>query len=94
MNIRDGLRKILCNSETGILWNKKLQGKDFKLEFEEHSGADCSQWIEIYYVGKTQYALRNTLSIGWNDRCVDEKEVDEFLKLEYLFKDEEVEIVD
>ena len=94
MNIRDALKTILCNSETGILWNKKLQGKDFSLEFGERSGSDCSQWIEIYYIGKTQYRLGTRLPIEWHGECIDEKEIDKFLKVEYLFKDEDVDIID
>lgn len=65
MNIKDGLRIIFCNPETRILWNKKLRGKDFMLEFGENSGADSSQWVEVYYVGeKTQYTLITTMDIG------------------------------
>lgn len=63
MNIREAMEIILCNPETGVLWDKKIKGKDFILEFSENSGANCSQWIEVYFVGETTYCLSPTIPV-------------------------------
>ena len=93
MNIREAMEIILCNPETGVLWDKKIKGKDFILKFGENSSADCSQWIEVYFVGKTTYRLASTIPVDWYGK-VDKKYVDEFLLKEYLLENEDVKIVD
>ena len=93
MNMKEAMETILCNPNTGVLWNKKIKGKDFILEFGENSGSDCSQWIEVYFVGKTAYRLSPTIPVDWYGK-VDKKYIDRFLLKEHLLKDEEVEIVD
>ena len=100
MNIKEALKIILCDSQKGVDYNKFIKGKDYILRFNEnesYSARDCNtiHKIEIYCNCENYLYLLDSIILcdSYNKKnYVDESEIDEFLKRQYLFKNEDVEI--
>lgn len=96
MNIRDALKVVCCNSETGVLWEKVLKGRNFELSFSEYSAPDSSIWVRVFIKTETtSYFLGKALMIEnpyQEPEYVAEEEIDKFIKNEYLLENEEVNI--
>lgn len=88
MNIKEALKIILCDSQKGVDYNKFIKAEDYVLRFNEnesYSASDCENY---------SYLLDSImLCDSYNKKnYVDESEINEFLKRQYLLKNEDVEI--
>ena len=100
MNIKEALKIILCDSQKGVDYNKFIKAEDYVLRFNEnesYSASDCDtiHKIEIYCDCENYSYLLDSIMLcdSYNKKnYVDESEINEFLKRQYLLKNEDVEI--
>ena len=100
MNIKEALKIILCDSQKGVDYNKFIKAEDYVLRFNEnesYSTSDCDtiHKIEIYCDCENYSYLLDSIMLcdSYNKKnYVDESEINEFLKRQYLLKNEDVEI--
>lgn len=103
MNIKEALKIILCDSQKGVDYNKFIKAENYVLRFNENesystsatSDCDTIHKIEIYCDCENySYLLDSIMLCDSYDKknYVDELEINEFLKRQYLLKNEDVEI--
>ena len=101
MKMLEALKTVLCDSQKGVDWNALIKGKDYILSFTEkeiYSASDCcTHWkVEIqseFANYSYELGLLELCDSYHKKDCVDESEIDKFLKKQYLFKDDEVVMI-